>query len=423
MLNPATLSAFVLNPATLSAFVLNPATLSAFVLNPATLSAFVLNPQGASRSSVESATVRIAIYALGPGHECAMRGMALARSLQDQSGAPGTAVHCLLLVTESLKERARLARVPAACPPPMAHREADMLLDWVRRSLRDFKPDVLVVDTWPLGMLGELGQDLEQLAAVRLLVSPWVNPQYYLRPDIAHAITTRYHGWLVCEPLHETLNPLAERCTRVERIPPLLLVRPQDVQASTTGRQTFGVHEMERVVLGLGDGDAASERSLLDAMVAASRQPGMRFSVLFLAQHLPSTISPGVRVTSVFPAGAWLRTCPVAVTSAGYASYYEVVQANVPVVFRPQPRPLDHQRGRARGELGLVPFAPHSMIDDDGQLGAAIRPLLERELRRRYGHRGSLADDVEGRAPSTVAGNTPAEALMRLVGSQGPDEG
>ena len=76
-----------------------------------------------------------------------MRGMALARSLQDQSGASGTAVHCLLLVTESLKERARLARVPAACPPPMAHREADMLLDWVRRSLRDFKPDVLVVDT------------------------------------------------------------------------------------------------------------------------------------------------------------------------------------------------------------------------------------------------------------------------------------
>lgn len=359
--------------------------------------------------------MRIAIYALGCGHASAMRGLALARALQERvSDDRRVAAHCLVLTRDSMKAWSKAARVPTAVPPPMAHRDSLMLAEWVQASLRDFAPDVLVVDTFARGLLGELGAFLPTLAPRRILLSPWVSPRYLLRPDVSQAVVEAYDALLWCEPPPDGLDALIARCRRVERVPPVLFVRPQDVESATSGRQAFGVHEMERIVLGLGSGDAATERGQLDALVAASRQPGMRFSVMFCAHHLPPTESPGVRVVRIFPAGAWLRSCPVVVAAAGYQSYYEVVQAQVPAVFRPLPRPLDDQARRAAGGMGLVPFAPHAVVDDDARLGAAIRPLLENALRRRFGKR-ALSDDVEMRASASGGAAAAAEAVIDIV--------
>lgn len=344
-----------------------------------------------------------------------MRGLALARALQEQPPRPDRPrTQCLVLARDSMKEWARVARVPTATPPPMAHRDAEMLAGWVAASLREYQPDVLVVDTFPKGMLDELGGVLPTLAPQRVLLSPWVNPRYYLRPDVTTAITEHYNALVWCEPPPDELKPLLEQCRRVERVPPLLFVRPQDVEPSTAGRQTFGVHEMDRVVLGVGSGDAATERSQLDALVAASRKPGLRFRVMFFAHHLPATESNGASVINIFPAGAWLRTCPVLVTSAGYQSYYEAVQANVPVVFRPLPRPLDHQARRARGEMGLVSIAPHTVIDHDDALASAIHPLLVRELQRRHQMRG-LSEDVEMRGPAVGGAAAAADTVLAIA--------
>jgi hypothetical protein len=347
--------------------------------------------------------------------------MALARALQElpgraaADGSGNVPVHCLLLAPERVKEWARQARVPVASPPAMAQRDAEMLADWVAASLREFRPDALVVDVFPRGVLGELAGRLEALAPRRILLTRWVNPRYYLRPDVAEALRASYQGQLWSEPPAEALKPLLEECRGVERVPPVLFVRPQDVESSTAGRQAFGVGEMQRMVLGVGSGDAQTERRQLDALVHAGRHARHRFAIMFFAHFLEPTITRAVRVVRAFPAGAWLRACPVVVAAAGYQSYYEVVQANVPAVFRPLPRPIDDQLRRARGEMGLVSIAPHAVVEDDDALGEAVSPLLERELGRRYQMRGNLSDDVEMRGPAHGGAAVAAAALLRII--------
>lgn len=356
---------------------------------------------------------------MGGGNGHAVRGMGLARALQEKPAAAAgrsQPAHCLLLAPERMKEWARLARVPIASPPRMAHTDAEMLGDWVCRSLRDFRPDVLIIDVFPRGVLGELAQRLPELAPCRILLTRWVNPRYYLRPDIAEALRHHYHAQLWSEPPDDGLKPLLETCQGVQRVPPVLFVRPQDVESSTAGRQAFGVGELQRMVLGLGSGDAATERNQLDTLVHAGRHARHRFAVLFFSHHLEPTETRSVRVVRVFPGGAWLRTCPVVVAAAGYQSYYEIVQASVPAVFVPLPRPVDDQRRRARGELGLITIAPHTVIDEEAQLGPAVSALLEREIARRYQMR-KLSDDVEMRGPSTGGADAAADAVVRIAES------
>ena len=65
------------------------------------------------------------------------------------------------------------------------------------------------------------------------------------------------------------------------------------------------------------------------------------------------------------------------VAHAGYASYYEILQAGVPAVLLPLPRPLDDQSLRARGRLGRVLPAPHEVVASREEVPAALQRLAE----------------------------------------------
>jgi hypothetical protein len=165
--------------------------------------------------------------------------------------------------------------------------------------MHDFAPDVLVVDVFPRGVLGELTPDL---APRRILLTRWVRPEFYQADGIAQAVQA-YDRVLWTERPHPSIA-----CGDV--IPPVRWVRPTDLLSRADAREALGV----------------SGHFTMDL-----RSPG------------------------VFPAGAYLRAADMVLSAGGYQSYYEVMQAGVPVRWHPEERRTDDQHLRVSGGISTLP--------------------------------------------------------------------
>jgi len=177
---------------------------------------------------------------------------------------------------------------------------------WVKAHLG--QPRLLVVDVFPRGVLGELATDLP-----RVLVTRWTKPPFY--QGLSEALQG-FTDILWTEP------PQSPRGARVE---PILAVEVEE----------------------LSDGPARGWLALPSG--PPEEQDGLR--------GLLRRLRPDCQWGCEFPAGRRLREFELIICAAGYQSYYEVVQAGVPVIFCPQPRLYDDQLARAQGRLGPTPSA------------------------------------------------------------------
>lgn len=256
---------------------------------------------------------RVAFYACGGGFGHGARALGLARACRARG------MDVLVLAPRRVGALARWAGIRHLAPP-VEPPDAGELRCWVAATLARFRPDALVVDVFARGILGELGPLLPDLAPHRTLVCRHVDPRFYALPGM-QAVLAGYHLVLATEPPpaalrgHPGLVPL----------PPVTLV---------------------------------SADELLDR----ARAPVL--GVLDLTGPL-----------RVLPAAPVLRGALAVVAHAGYASYYEILQAGVPAVLLPRRRPLDDQFARARGLLGLGLRAPHEVVPDLTSVPAALRRL------------------------------------------------
>lgn len=347
---------------------------------------------------------------MGGGHGHAIRALGVARALQDLRH-PSTS--CLLLMPARLRPWVHWARVPSASPPPSAHTDPEALGAWTRARLQAFRPDVLVMDVFPRGVLGELADGLEALAPRRLLLTRWVNPRYYLQPDVAAFIRQAFDAIAWSEPPDPALEAAFGDLPGSRRVPPVLFVGPKDVASATACRQAFGIHELARAVVALGSGDGRSDALLLETLgEVAARLEGLH--VLFFSDQLERRVTPRLQVVDVFPAGAWLRAGRVVVGGAGYQSYYEIVQSGLPAVFRPLDRLLDDQGRRARGEMGAPRPARSRVALDRAGLEDALVELIEQGEAENQPSRGDLSANLHvlGTSPDELDG---AARVARLV--------
>ncbi|MFN8606098.1 MAG: hypothetical protein U0931_01110 [Vulcanimicrobiota bacterium] len=240
---------------------------------------------------------------------------------------------------------------------------AENLLPSFARLLGEFKPDLLMVDSFPRGILGELaGLDFPCPAC---LVARWIKPAYALRPEVVEALE-RYQAVLGCE-----LNPWGAR-TLGPVVGPL--------QSPSPCRWLW-----------LGSGPLGPQREL--AEVLGSR---VRVVAPDLGQQ-SGTVS------------ALLAGAELVISASGYNAYQEIVQAGPPVIFWPQDRLYDEQQRRARAELGPGPRAWWRCVHD---LDGLERALLEFE-RERPQPAGQLtpASHWAQLLPSLAAGNFPAGGI------------
>lgn len=262
---------------------------------------------------------RLFYYAMGGGHGHVLRGLAILRQLG----------HGTLLGPARLRTWARELHVDYHVLPD-APRAAD---------LDAFTPDLLLVDVFPRGIVGEL-EALLARSRQAWLISRYVRPDYYLLPAVRRTLESRYRRVVFGEPPAAELTALAVPRTLVRPI--LLPVRPAP---RSRARRELGVAATARLLLCIGTGSADQQRRVLHLL----RKIGARLDteVRFVSDEL----APGDDVVAAFPACRLLRAADVVVAAAGYHTFHEIQAAGPPAVFLPQSRRYDDQWHRARGSL------------------------------------------------------------------------
>ncbi len=203
----------------------------------------------------------------------------------------------------------------------------ETLLGTVKGLLRDFQPDLLVVDAFPRGILGELAS--LEFPCPAWLIARWLKPAYALRPEVVESLG-RYEAVLGCE-----LNP-------------------------------WGARSLGPVVGSLGTARACGRLWLGSGPLEEQRQLASFLGERFL--QVSAELGPAHQDVAGLLAGAEL-----VISAAGYNAYQEIVQAGTPVIFWPQDRLYDEQVLRARGLLGPGPRGWWRCVNDFDGLGRALK--------------------------------------------------
>ena len=321
--------------------------------------------------------MRVLYYALGGGQGHALRGLATLAGLRRRKRQTRVLLAAPCRFTAwARKQRVRLLSPPDDC------RGREKLAEWARRTVESFAPDILLVDVFPRGVLGELGETGISAGGSPAcwLVCRRMRPDYYLDPGVRAFIESRYRGLVWCEPPPPALEVLR---VRQEMVSPLLIRRTGNCLGRERAREALGVKPNSRLLLTLGSGDRQHQGDLLrllDAICSRLRvRTGCDIDLLFLSTVLKREDLPGVpndaRVDERFPAMRYLRAADLVVAAGGYHAFHEIRQLGLPAVFVPQRRKYDDQFWRVRNDpRATEPAELETAIGEGLPAGGKLRP-------------------------------------------------
>jgi len=257
--------------------------------------------------------LNILIYALGGGWGHVTRAAALARAI-------GPAARVRILANSPFVE------IVQAAMPELGIEAISAGEDAASRIARE-KPgvvDVLVVDTFPRGLGGELATLLPSLRARKVLIHRDLKPEYVAWADLRSFVGAHYDR-VICPGER---GPLADLGRAIYTAPwivrPPIAVKP-------------GV---DVIVCAGGNADEMPWYGEVAALLARD------ISVRCLAPELPHGC-PAELWLRHWPSIDWIASAGAAVGGAGYNTVNECLALSVPLVARPWPRKYDRQRLRA----------------------------------------------------------------------------
>jgi hypothetical protein len=295
------------------------------------------------------------LYALGGGLGHLTRATALARA----AVARGHAVDLLTnspfapgLPLESwLGPRATVHRVDA-----QADKAATVAA--VGAWLSESTPDVLVVDTFPRGLAGELVALLPTVRAPRVLVHRDLNPVYVERFDVARAVDVFD---LLVVPGEDA--PFAHH-PRAVRTPAWLLLDADACLSREEARRRLGMDDGDSrpvvAVMGCGRPEEVEEAGETVARLRTSLAG--HAAVLWL---VPTAHASGM---TVWPALEVMRGVDVLVGAGGYNTVQEARATGTPLVAWARPRLYDRQALR---------LTEAERVGDAVELEAKVASLLQ----------------------------------------------
>lgn len=378
--------------------------------------------------------MRILFYTVnGKGLGHLMRALAIARAVVRQ--APESHI---LFVTSCedpgvvWREGFHYVKVPApeAMPALGLGREGhrDLVHRLVRTTFSNFRPDILVVDSFAYGSVGELRQVLNGIWR-RVLVS---NLFLLLRDVVRYRESVSRYELLI----YPFTQPEAAGHPALDGIKtPILFAGPiagiarEDVLPRAEARSILGLPEEGRIVLVAtgGGGGASVQPVLARAFETVPLLPDLGFA--FLDPPLARWSSPvqwraNLRIVRRVPIAPYLGAFDAAVSTAGMNSGTELMVAGVPTVWLPLGAPSNDQeknvrRWTERG-VGITPAdgSPAALAD-------AIRRVLDPE--RATAIRRAMAKmaqaDGASTAASAILGLTPPNWPQRRNDANGDAQG
>ncbi len=276
------------------------------------------------------------------------RSVAVATALRQ---AAGERVEVLLATTSLADGILSWAGLPAVRLPafgqlPEETRRA-LVTQVLRATVDAFRPDLLVVDTFPSGPHLELAPVLERVRW-KVLV------RRTLRPERAHeAVAAANLGLYDRVLVPDDPLPLGDAPVGAVRVPPIVL--PVQVLARPAE------HEGVRILVACGGRGDPQSAAVARAVVAWCAATGAPAPVV-----VDGLLDRADRPLS-YPLLAHLRAFDAAVISAGYNSAHECASVGLPAVLYGRERAFDDQLARAArfaaAGFGVVASGPQDVAE------------------------------------------------------------
>jgi hypothetical protein len=252
--------------------------------------------------------LNILIYALGGGWGHVTRAAALARAI-------GSAESVRILANSPYLEIVRAQIAQAGMP--------EIGIEAVSRIAPE-EPDVLVVDTFPRGLVGDLADLLPSLRALKVLIHRDLRPEYVSWAGLRTFVAAHYD----CVLCPGERGPLAD-------LPQAHITAPWLVRPPVAVKPGVDV-----VVCAGGNATEMPWYGEVAALLARD------VDVRCLAPELPPGCPPEFWIR-YWPSIDWIAGAGAVVGGGGYNTVNECRTLAVPLVARPWPRKYDRQRLRA----------------------------------------------------------------------------
>jgi predicted glycosyltransferase len=342
------------------------------------------------RKSTPLRILNYAINGLGLGH--LTRLIAINRQIRRLSTLLGSAPAEITFLTSSEADNLAFAHHFATFKIPAKGIVASCGLDaaryrkiskqWVWNAINLISPDLLIVDTFPMGSFNEL-YDVLDFGQKNVFIYRAVRPEAANQPAFQSALRG-YHQILLPQEQGENASPIPESLR--DRVVPVgeILLRsasetlPRDIARAELGLPTEG----SVVYLSTGGGgDVASEKIFAACIAMAGQLPDVRFVIgagpLYRGREFTApnvTWSYRLTMMEYFPA------FDVALTAGGFNSVNELMHCGVPCVFLPQPRSHDDQEQRVARCVAAGAGTLLSTVETD-EMTLAITQLLKPAVR------------------------------------------
>lgn len=272
-------------------------------------------------------------------------------------------------------------------------------------TIATFDPDVLVVDTYPMGSFEEL------IPALR-----WRQKNVFVfreqRRDavglpLLQATLPLYDAVIVPHATVDAVGPVPEPA-KLRAVGPVLVRERSELRSRDDARRHLGLSLTDTLVYASfgGGGDPESQQALVAANAAVQAMPNAKLVIGAgpLLRDVPMLAGATV-LRGVYPMLEFLPAFDAAITATGYNSVHELLFAGVPSVFVPFERVLDDQERRARFlESQGAGRAVTSL--DSASLQAALRDVLSRK---------SAIMDAGRKVVSTNGAEAAARVLLEVV--------
>ena len=261
-----------------------------------------------------SSTKMFAVYTLGGEYGHITRACTLAAELSQ--ARPDLATK--LYLPEHGEGWARRLGLAFSCVPENVRCRRDLLSDWVAEALEADKPEVLIVDCFPIGLLGELESLLPSIKK-KVFLTRWLHPRY-ISKEINRQTLQSFSLRLCTESLHRGFDHRG-----FENVGPILPCPPEEVLTRKEARLALGLDQDALIVW---------------HQTTKSKTPGHYQEILETRSeelgYQLLQISPGSDLSQrAIPPARYLRAANLFVGQSGHQSYYEVIQAGVPAAFFP----------------------------------------------------------------------------------------